>query len=664
MTLMTDPLVPDEEGASNDLSYLWALLIRRMWLIALCFFSVVLLAIGYILEARPLYASTAVVEVMQEEQRAFNASHVDSSADLRSMEILHTIEQNLQGHALLESVVRDPDINSDPDFIQTVVHAGEKSVSFAELADRLQAMVRVSLERGTRLIAITVYHPKPALAQKLAQKIVDQYELLNGATQTETNRSDMQFLVKQADGVKDNLQKSENSLSIYREALVLKDRVEDQERIIEALQQRYRAKHPEMIQAVALLADIRLKFDQEIQRVLASSKTEADFWAQYSSDIDSTSNDARINSELKVVDARTSVLQREVDTETALFDNVLRQMKDADLSKEATPTQIRMTEPPELPTVPYSPHKNLILAFASVLGLILGVILVFVLNAFDSSIKTAPEAEEFFRLPVLGTIPYVHTAKRRGRPVPEGAGAGASPADGSNDLVLLAHSSGAAAESFRSLRASLGLLGKVEDRRTVLFTSAFADEGKTFISTNYATALAQQGLRTLLIDTDLRRPSIHEVFNLPQQPGFVDLVTQGLDFGAIVQQNVVENLDILTGGSRCPNPAELLGGSAFAETLREALAHYDRIVIDSSPVNLVSDTLLVAPYVQSVCLVLRTARTPRRGVLHALGMLNRSEARPVGVILNFVPNWSGYVSYAPYGYRAKDASKYRSVYSS
>jgi succinoglycan biosynthesis transport protein ExoP len=229
--------------------------------------------------------------------------------------------------------------------------------------------------------------------------------------------------------------------------------------------------------------------------------------------------------------------------------------------------------------------------------------------------------------------------------------------------VLLNNASGTVAESLRSLRATLSLLGKVEDRRTILFTSAFPDEGKTFVSSNFAVSLAHQGLRTLLIDTDLRRPAVSGLFKIENSVGLVEHITQGLDLRDAVHSNVVDNLDIMTAGARCANPAELLSGTGFAETIKGALMTYDRVVIDCSPVLLVSDTLLVAPCVQTVCLVVRTAKTSRRAVKQAISSLQRANSRPVGIILNFAPEWSNHMAYSPYGYQSKEAEKYRDIYS-
>ena len=211
--------------------------------------------------------------------------------------------------------------------------------------------------------------------------------------------------------------------------------------------------------------------------------------------------------------------------------------------------------------------------------------------------------------------------------------------------MVLNDPDGASAENFRSLRASIALLGKEKDHRVILFTSAMTNEGKTFVTCNYAVSLAQQGLRTLLIEADLRCPSVHAQFNIAEKKmGLIEHVSLGVPLNEVIQSNVIENLDILLPGVKCPNPAEFLSGDGLKDLLAECMLKYDRIVLDSAPINVVSDTLLIVPYVQSVCMVVRLRQTPRGAVQRALNLLELTRVKPVGVVLNCVPmDWkSGY----------------------
>jgi capsular exopolysaccharide synthesis family protein len=279
----------------------------------------------------------------------------------------------------------------------------------------------------------------------------------------------------------------------------------------------------------------------------------------------------------------------------------------------------------------------LIIAGALLAGLFLGLVLIFGLNAFDSSLKTVDRAEKALALPAVGAVPKA--AK-----------------DAGSDLITLQEPHGAVAEAFRTLRTSMSLLGKESDRRSFLFTSAIPGEGKSFCSINYAVALAQQGLRTLLIDADLRLPTIGKrLFEDQPHPGTSDVLAALTPLDQAVRPAKVENLFVMTAGNRAPNPAELLSGGGFGELVQKALTTYDRVVIDSAPVNAVADSLLLVRHVQSVCLVVHAAKTPRKAVQRACQKLAEAGGKPVGFILNRLPAHGGVGYY--YHYSAGEYGK-------
>ena len=207
------------------------------------------------------------------------------------------------------------------------------------------------------------------------------------------------------------------------------------------------------------------------------------------------------------------------------------------------------------------------------------------------------------------------------------------------------------------------MLGRVEQRRTFLFTSALPQEGKTFCSLNFALCLAQQGLKTLIIDGDLRRPTIDKIL-MPQagsKPGVTDYLAGHKEFKEIVQETQHPNFHCLVAGTTAPNPAELVAQGHFDALIEEALLHYDRVVVDSAPIHAVSDTLMMLNKVQTVCLVVRTAKTPRKAVARAMALLEKANAPLAGLILNRQRRGklSGgyYDPYYTYSYYGKYAEK-------
>ena len=636
------------------------LVLRRTTLFAVCFGSVLLITIIYLIHSPRLYESTATLQVATQEQRQFrNPDDGNSNSDdLRGDDIIKTIEQNLQNFSLFQDVANDPSVTGDPNFLEGFP-SSERPVDPTDLARWIQGHTRVQQRHGTRLIDIGFEHRDPVVTQKTVRALINAFFVENAKAQTATEQADASFLVTQSEQVKASLQRSENSLQIYKDALLLKDRIEDQQRVIDALRQRYREKHPQLIQARALMTDLMNTFDQEFQKVVKGNTSEGVYWAGNSSEIDAAPAADKIDVELKLVEARANVLQMEVDTESALYDSVLKQHGTADVSSAAVATQVRVTQEPDLPMKPAKPRKTITLAIGSLLGLLVGAAAVFGANALDSTIKTMVEAEELLGTPVLGAIPlFTNEEKTKGPPrSPESRRAGMIGSRG--ELIVQTDPGSGAAEGFRSLRAAIGLLGKSKDHRSVLFTSALPDEGKTFVSCNYALAVSQIGLKTLLIDTDLRRPSVHRIFNLQNKNGFVEMVTQGLKLEDAVYRDVAKNLDVLTSGARCPNPAELLSGTGFNEVLVTAMKDYERVIIDCSPINLVSDSLLIASYLNTVCLVIRAAETNRRDALHAFTLLQRADIKLSGLVLNAVPPWTERLY--PH-YLGEKSAKYRDAY--
>ena len=653
-TSVPEPLV------SIHWQHIVGLALRRAPLFAACFAAVLLVTIVYLLHAPRLYQSTGTLEVPTQEQRQFrNPDDANASSDdLRGDDVIKTIEQNLQNFSLFQDVANDTALTSDPHFLEGYP-SKERPVDPTNLARWIQNNTHVQQRHGTRLIDIGFEHRDPVVAQKTVVALINAFFLENAKSQAATEEASASFLVTQSAQVAERLQKSENSLQIYKDALLLKDRIEDQQRVIDALLQRYREKHPQLIQARALMADLMKTFDNEFQKVVHGRTSEASYWAANQAEIEAAPAGSRTSVELKLVEARANVLQMEVDTQSALYDSVLKQHGTADVSAGALATQVRVSQQPDLPIKPAKPRKTITLAIGTLLGLLIGSAAAFTVNALDGSIKTLIEAEDLLGVPVLGAIPlFVNDDKTKGPP--RSASSRRAGMIGSRgELVVQTDPGSGAAEGFRSLRAAVSLLGKSRDHRSILFTSALPDEGKTFVSCNYALAVSQTGIRTLLIDIDLRRPSVHEVFNLQNKNGFVEMVTQGLKLEDAVYRDVSKNLDVLTSGARCPNPAELLAGTGFHEVLAAALKSYERVVVDCSPINLVSDSLLIASHLNSVCLVIRAAETNRRDAQHALNLLDRAGIKLSGLVLNAVPPWSERLY--PH-YLGERSAKYRDAY--
>ena len=453
---------------------------------------------------------------------------------------------------------------------------------------------------------------------------------------------------------------------------------------------RYKDKHPKMIAAKASLADAREKLHQA---VLAQPAILRNAIEQTKATEVSLQQALQDQQGVAVALNRTAIgwqeLARQAETDRALYESVLRQIKETSLSKDVKANAVSVIEHSPLPQSPVSPRPTRTIFLGLLGGLAVGLAFVFGADALDRSIKTVDQAENTLGLPVFAAVPEttdegpVSRLKRRSK----------KAFGSSNYRVVVETPESPAAEAFRNLRAALALLGPEAERKVSLFTSAVPNEGKSFTSANYSLALAQQGYRVLLIDGDLRRPTMHKIFRFPNaknnsdeesHPGVMDWLLGETDVASaarqipageiqLVDENIAVTgniltatggqLSVLAGGRRSPNPAEILAGPFFGRLITEAAALFDRVVIDSAPILAVSDTLLMTPHVQTLCIVVRAAKTPRQAVRRAISLLAKSGIRPAGLVLNRLRRSRGvgyYYHYSSHGYGAEEGAYSRS----
>jgi capsular exopolysaccharide synthesis family protein len=462
------------------------------------------------------------------------------------------------------------------------------------------------------------------------------------------------------------------------------------EAAITTLALRYKDKHPRMMAAKASLAEAK---DKLRQAVLAQRPILRNTLEQTKATEVSLQQALQAQQGVAVNLNRTAIgyqeLARQAETDRALYESVLRQIKDTNLAKDVKANAVSVIEHSPLPNSPVSPQPKKTILLGLLGGLAVGLAFVFGIDALDRSIKTVDQAESTLGLPVFAAVPDtdegpVSRLKRRKKAV-----------GSSNYRVVVQTPESPAAEAFRNLRAALSLLGPEAERKVSLFTSAVPNEGKSFTSANYSLALAQQGYRVLLIDGDLRRPNVHKIFRFPNArnnsdedsaPGVTDCLVGEAEVASaarqipageiqLVDESIERTEDILAatggqlfvlaGGRRAPNPAEILAGPFFGQLIAKAATLFDRVVIDSAPILAVSDTLLMMPHVQTVCIVVRAAKTPRTAVHRAITLLAKSGIRPAGLVLNRLRRGRGvgyYYYYASPGY-GKDEGAYSRTYS-
>lgn len=305
---------------------------------------------------------------------------------------------------------------------------------------------------------------------------------------------------------------------------------------------------------------------------------------------------------------------------------------------------ISIIEPARLPTKPVSPKVFETVLLASALGLAIALLGVLVIEALNDTVQDAQEAAEITGLPLLGAVARM-----------EGEGY-------TNKLITLLHPRSSISEAFRVLRTNLQFSSVDKPLRTIMVSSPGPSEGKSVTVANLGVVFAEAGVRTIIVDSDLRRPVQHHIFNLANEHGLADLA---LDHNAslenYLQPTAVEGLWLLTAGSLPPNPSEILSSQRFREILDQLKEKADLLILDTPPALVVADASIVASRVDGVLVVADSGQTRRGAAWQTVEELQRSRANLLGLVMNRVRSRrSGYYYYYQYSYYyAEDGTRRR-----
>lgn len=605
-------------GMSIDYQHLLRLCIKYwMYLVGL---AVVGFVGGYLyaLSQTAIYETSSTIEVTS---RAENTVRTSTDLEGETSDVLKTLEQLLQTKDLSQRVVQAEHLNENADFLAGMVKPPiTEDAATSLLADQVSIRNRM----GTRLIDITVDHPSPQMAKFLADKLAEQSVLQRIDTHRGSASILSTYFQKEIDRLKEKQAISQKALHDYQlahktEGIVTdaKDdisnsRVQDlNAQYMKAqsdatfLEQRYGPNHPRLIQARALV--------KQLQSELAKAQ-----------DVHITSGANSV-----VFDQ----LQKESDALDAQLANMLKAKNENDAAPNIPNAGITVIGSADLPGAPKYPSKMKAAAGGGFLGLVIGFAFIAGLYFVDGTIRTVPQAEAMLGTSVIGAVPIL------------------TETDGKSVLPTYSDPQSFVAEAFRGLRASLLLHDRENPLKTIVVCSSIPGEGKSFCSANLAVAFAQAGLKTLLIDGDLRLPTLHTYFNVPGTDGvagFANFLTGKQTLAAATIKSPIPTLDLLLTISPAESPAEMLSSPRMPVLLDEVAAKYDRVVIDSAPLNAVSDTMLILPKADAILLVVRAQSTPASESKGAIQKIHSAKLKPHGLILNYLAAYT-LKSYA-YGY--------------
>jgi len=342
-------------------------------------------------------------------------------------------------------------------------------------------------------------------------------------------------------------------------------------------------------------------------------------------------------------------LERESELLTQLYNTIQQKLKEAEIAKAVTLADVSIIDPSTLPTRPSSPDVRLNMILAVFGGLILGLLGALVQEFADTRVRRRYEVEQETGLPVLTMIPSVKGGRLVVGRSPKLLKGTASASKGGGLADYYPVGGELVVEAFRSLGADLDVMAGATPGRestTAVFTSPSRGEGKTFNAVNFAATRAMEGYRTLLIDADLRSGAAGAALGLGQDAGLSDILSGEARLLDVVRMVKVANhrLAVLGAGSAPRDPSRLLGSEELDRILADAARHFQQVVIDTPPMNLVSDAALFAARADAVFIVVRSGQTDREALEMALNRLDRLGARALGIVLNDVKPTGEYVS--------------------
>lgn len=550
--------------------------------------------------------------------------------------------------------------------------------------------------RGSRLIKLHVENTSPDLAARIANSTVQAYIAMGLERKMEASSYAKTFLEDQIKQIKAKLEESERKLNRFaqeKQILTLDEKTSvvnqtyteyasalskaEQERIkIEALYNEIK-KNPDNVamvgenKTVQSYKEQKAKLEIEYQQNLRIYKPDFPKMQQIKAQI--TEVDAQIKKEIgslaatvqaqyqsaqqqeslirdKLGQTRKQVLstqdssidlnllKREVDTNRQLYDGLLQRIKQLGVSGGVVTNNISVVDPAEASLFPYKPNlpRNLLIGLAA--GLFLGLCIVFVLEFIDDSIKFPDEVERTLGLPLMGIIPRIN--RKRGE---------------NKSVALDVHTDprSTLAEAYRSVRTALQFSTPEGAPKRLVVTSTTRNEGKSTTALALAINFAQMGQRVLLIDADMRNPSIHKLLEMPNEYGLSNLLSSDSRGEKMIMKTAVPNLSVLTAGPVPPNPVDLLMGPKLLLLLNVAATlGIEYVVVDAPPLLGIADSIVLGNQLQNILFVVQASRTRKSHIKNALRRLRLAGLMPRGVVLTQTLRGSlpqDYESYYGYG---------------
>ncbi len=694
--MQTSQVPPREHGDRGelDLARYVGVVAKRKWIVLACVAAGITLAVLYTMQQTKIYRATASVVIDPAPPQVFGSQlqeviQLGAGSYWSNQEYYNTQIDILKGYGLAKETVSQ---NGLFDRLMKPVE-GEtltEQQRIERAARELDHALTATQNRESRIVKIHVSHPDKALAADLANEHVKTYlEFTKGLRSTGSGEV-AKFLSIELDSAEKRLRTSEELLySFKKDNFILSVSLEDKQNLlaseisrfdgahtdarikrielsavrarahalsgedllespvfalasnlgtVEVLKEQYvkekqrfieigedlGPKHPEFVKQEKKVAELyamiakeanraRRELDERYQAALATE-------SQFNAELERLKTEAH---ELGPKTVEFNRMKRQHASDEQHFGLVLGRLRDSELSKKNEQINVREHESARSGVLVY-PRMRLNVALAAMLFIGIGVGFALLLEFADRTLKSSEDVEIAARSPVLGMIPILDD-------VPDGDNVEAIRA---RDLYIFSHPKSRAAECCRSIRTNLLFSGADRELKVLTVSSPNPREGKTTSVIYMGTTMAQSGQRVLLVDTDMRRPRLHKSMGVSRGLGLSNLMLGESTFEDCIKTSDIPNLFVLPCGPTPPNPAELLLSHRFEQILEQLRGKFDRILLDSPPLQAVTDAAVLARRSDGVIIVVQAGKTLRDDLARSAKQLHDVNANVVGVILN------------------------------
>lgn len=690
----------------NVIDY-WLILKKRKYLILLA--AGLVLSFTFIFsemfKPSPLYEASARVKF---DRTSTMAQQLIESMSFSNSNDLNSQTEFIRGFPVMERVAME--LGHVP---ATVTPEEKRSATYLNTVYNLGQEIKTQREGDTNIIRITATSDQPEMAEKTANAVANAYRLENIMARNRLVMESRRFVEEQLAGLEKQLNNAEEELRAFREregqvfltdeahaALETFTKLEEQhnevmrkraegERQISVLNrtdavignQTGRIFTEEQNALLTILNQRLLDLLQERNTLLINYTTDHPQVREHQQKIDNVRAEMvlELRAKLKTMQDREATLldqrdryrgrylqfpraaiqmsrlEREVKVNVDLLATLKSKHQELQIKSAERIEEVTIIAPAIKPSAPINaPNMELNLMVGSLMGLFLGIVVAFARESFDTSIGTIEGIEEFLKVPVLGVIPQFNgkemvEAARAALP----AHASASTVENFSKLICLVDPKSPLSESLRSLRTNIQFASMDRKVKSILFTSAGIEEGKSTCVTNLAITLAQEGQRVLLVDADLRRPTVHQRLGLERVPGLADALVGSTSWRSHVRSATdlmlgsmgadrvmstpgLDNLNILTAGSEVGNPNQFLNMDKISMLVSEMNEEYDLVLFDTPPILPVTDAVTFSSRVDGTILVYQVGRIGRNALKRAKFLLDHAQANVMGIVLTNV----------------------------